>query len=181
MAEQALKEAARDFFEDTRAWGVWSDDLFTIAQLADYALYTVRGSEVVTVLNCKVGGSEYVGRNERDYRDAQSSNEGGRIASYFDNALWLLPVPAADELPIRAFVAVKPTMESTGLPAEQWRWLDWFLPGALERLHGTPERPYTNPQKAAEYMSIFNGKKAKARNKVGKGGFARQRVTPHAF
>jgi hypothetical protein len=176
MALKALQRSAREFFHDTLAWAKWTDDLFTIAGLNEYVPYPGKNIEVIRVLEAKVGHQDYKGANERDFGAAIADNSGECLASFFDSAVYINPTPVADEIPLRIYMVVRPAYTSTGLPTEQWKYIDAIVTGALAWLHALPDRPYTNADRAKELEEKFRMAKGKARSETAKGGFAKKRV-----
>lgn len=181
MAEQHLKVAAREFFRDTKCWGVWTDDMFTIAEMGEYIPYAGARHEVISVLECSVGTQAYAGANERDYGDAVTKRSSRNLAAWYNDALWLWPIPAADDLPIKAFIAVRPTMNSIGLPKEQYKFIDDIVCGAVAKLMAIPNRPYSDPTQALIKKQEFQRAKNRARSDAAKGGYAVKRVVGHYF
>jgi hypothetical protein len=182
MATLQLVQAAREYFDHTSAWGLWTDDLFTVANSRDYVPFAGREAEVLKVRECKVGATNFVGGNEQDYGAAQNDNSGTPIASWFDNSLYLWPVPTVDELPIRAYLLLRPKDSSTGLPQQIWvQHIDSIVIGALRNLFGAHDKPYSDASQHAKYEVMFKRAKDNARSAATKGGFARKRVVYHGF
>lgn len=181
MARQALIRAAREFYRDTLAWASWSDDVFTIAGLDEYAPYAGSNVEVVRILKGLVGTTEYVGANERDFGLGKIEQSKQNLMSWYEDAIHLYPMPVIDDLPVKAYMAVRPTWASTGLPKEQWKHIDWLIEGALEKLHMTAGKPYTDMKEGLARRELFRIAKGKARSDTAKGGYAKQRVAGHYF
>jgi hypothetical protein len=179
MAEQTLLLSAREYYRETLTWGMWIDDVFTIANLSDYLVYAGKNVDVVRVLEGSVGTTNYEGANERDFGALSGSSRGNHMA-WYDDAIHVYPTPLVDETPIRVFLAVQPSLASTGLPKDQWtKNIDFLAIGALSKLYLTPDRPYTDMAIGAEKKAEFNRHKARARSLVSKGGFAKMRVRAH--
>lgn len=182
MAKIQLIEAAREYFTETGAWGIWTDDLFTVATIGEYIPYSGKQSEVYDVRECKVGTIDHSGANERDYGSAQNDQKAAPIASWFNNQLNIWPLPTQNNLAIRAFLLVRPADAATGLPREQWvPHIDHVVLGALRNLYGAHDKPYSNPQKYAEHKEMFTNAMNKARSAAAKGGYARKRTIYQDF
>jgi hypothetical protein len=179
MAEQTLILAAREYYRETLTWGTWIDDVFTITDLSEYTIYAGRNVEVIRVLEGSVGTSNYEGANEREF-GALNGRSAGNFMAWYDDAIHIYPTPRIDEVPIRVFLAVQPSLASTGIPKDQWtKNIDFLAIGALSKLYLTPDRPYTDMGIGAEKKAEFARQKARARSLVSKGGFAKLRVKAH--
>lgn len=181
MALMTLRVTAREFFTYTLAWAMWTDDMFTIAGLDEYVPYAGRNVDVFRCLDAMVGKDEYKGANERDFGAAKARGDATRLASWFDSAVHVNPMPTVDEIPLRAYVAVRPTHNSTGLPGEQWKYIDAIVDGAVVRLMRTPNKPYSNPTEAIVIEAEYNRAKGRARSEAARGGYAKQRVVGQYF
>jgi hypothetical protein len=179
MAEVCLQQAAREFFERSYTWRVWTDDLYTIAGLAEYDLFVGKGAEVSSVIDAIIGGRKVQCFTQNDWGYIQADVSSASGVSWFESQLHINPVPKVDELPIKALVSLRPDLNIEGLPETQWEYITKIVLGALARIYGATDKPYSNPGEATKHELMFQSAYFRERSKAEKSGFTRSRVVGH--
>ena len=186
-AQLALVRAARRFYEQSLAWREVCAPLYTAQGIADYDMLDIPHAEVVALREVFIGTQEICPDEiitPADLRRLAMERPGQgvpRHASWDAGMLWLYPTPAQSGVRITATLALRPTHNAPGLPAQQWDdHIDAIVLGAREILHRSPGKPWTSPDDAmmcgAQFKQAIDDWQIKARLL---GTDAQRRVTAH--
>lgn len=184
MANVALRHAAREFCERTRAWDEWRGPQLTVATSIQYDFDISAGEEVVKLLGATLAGNDLDVRSVNDMPNNWRTYPGctSGILTQDRRTFCVIPQRAAG-LEIRTRVALKPSNKGTGVSGELFaHYLEDICVGAKARLHASIKKPYSDKETAAECRADFNLRMAKVARAVEK-SFSRvpRRVIPNFF
>jgi hypothetical protein len=158
-----IRNAARAFFEGSRAWNVRTDLQPVAAGQALVALVLDAGIEPVRIREVWIDGRPVdpllAQQLDEQFGDRWADEEGS--VSHFiaesPGTLRLYRVPAAPAVDgLRARLSVMPTETAEGIPDDlAARWRDAITAGARARVLSYAAAPWGNPQLAAVYGGAF--------------------------
>ncbi len=143
MANIALREAARVFFERTRIWREWLEPVFVQEDVRDYDLDLPDGAMVVRIERATVDGSPLpvLSANDMPTDPARSETEPGITSK--DRVTFTLTrrLPPGSE--ISTFVSLKPAKAAMGLPDDLFEQHGQdIVEGAKQRLMIIPRTDF---------------------------------------
>jgi hypothetical protein len=158
MIDNALRQAAIAFCEQSLAWSYQHPDVSVVAATAVYAFVPPSGAVVHaityaefadTAIECKAGES---GITIDDWR-----NQTGTPTYVLGGATSATLVPTPDVAGTLAMtVALKPSPTATGIDDAMFNeYRDAIIHGALARLMLSPKKPYSNPSLATYHQQQF--------------------------
>lgn len=158
MLDQEIRRAARQFFDRTKAWAVWLDTIYLVANLRDYDLDIPAGTEVVRLQRATVNGAPINVAGWSTLAVDLSSNEsqGGRqILASSD----LLTVTLGNEgeagAKLQVQVALMPSRTATSIPDDVLsKHVDAVIEGAKYNLMRVPG-PLYKPKDAEAARRAF--------------------------
>ena len=166
MARQALLDSAIEFCEETGVVQVTTDPLYLQAGSASYTVDVPSGQQVVTVQRTWYGTRELapapsamVSRVEAYFADLapNATQEPTHFLEYAPGEVSLFPTPGAGANAMLVFRATtKPSRVATSVENVLFdNWAETVVAGALRRLHGTPDTPFSSDQLAIRQAGLF--------------------------
>lgn len=154
LLDDAMKEAAKEFFAYSRVWRSEHDLLLTtVADTKEYAYTPPSNAEVVAVQTAWLGEEELEEAHPGD-RNREKPTQAcsyPRIGVRPTNVLYLTENPQVIG-DIEGTLSFKPSADATGIPIEAWtQWKMGLACGAAARLVIEPEKPWSNP-KAYQFL-----------------------------
>lgn len=184
MANVALRHAAREFCERTRAWDEWRGPQLTVATSIQYDFDISAGEEVVKLLGATLAGNDLDVRSVNDMPNNWLTASGSLSGILTQDRRTFYVVPQREAgLEIKTRVALKPSNKGTGVSDELFaHYLDDICVGARARLHMSIKKPYSDAGMAGVCRSDFELRMAKVARAIEK-SFSRvpRRVVPHFF
>lgn len=188
VAINALRKAAIEFCDRSRAWVTDHDPIDLIAEEATYQFSPNNGTVVIRVEEAWVSGMDITPTTRLDVqRNANWTSMLGTPKHYLQEnteELILFPKPVSalsGALTIK--VSLKPSRKSTGL--EGWlveKWLDEIMHGAKWKLLEMPSKPWSDGNSALYHKGAFDAAIICAQLAVQKGfGKAPLRTRPQYF
>ena len=184
MADIALRHAAREFCERTRAWDEWRGPQLTVATSIQYDFDIGKSEEVVKLLGATLAGCDLEVLSVNDLPNNWQTYPGCTrgILTQDRRTFYVIPQREAG-IEIRTRVALKPSNKGTGVSDELFaHYLDDICVGARARLHMSMKKPYSDAGMAGVCRSDFEQRMAKVARAVEK-SFSRvpRRVKPNFF
>lgn len=184
MANIALRHAAREFCERTKAWDEWRGPQLTVATSIQYDFDIATTEEVVKLLGATLAGCDLKVLSVNDLPNNWQTYTGctSGILTQDRRTFYVIPQREAG-IEIRTRVALKPSNKGTGVSDELFaHYLEDICVGARARLHTSIKKPYTDKTTAAECRADFDQRMAKVARAVEK-SFSRvpRRVIPNFF
>jgi len=165
MVDNALRESAIAFCEQSLAWSYQHPDVAVVAATALYPFVPPTGAVVHaityaefagTAIECNVGESGIMIYDWRNQTGTPTYVLGGATE------LTLVPTPDADGT-LTLTVALKPTPDATGIDDSIFNeYREGIISGALGRLMLSPKKPYSNPAMATYHQQQFTIKAGQA-------------------
>lgn len=143
MANIALREAARVFFDRTRIWREWLDPVLVQADVREYDLDLPDGAMVVRIERTTVDGSplDVLSANEMPTDPARSETTPGVTSRDRVTLTLARRLPAGKE--ISTFVSLKPKKSARGLPDDLFEQHGQdIVEGAKQRLMIVPRTDF---------------------------------------
>lgn len=159
LIDQALRDAADEFFRDSRVWRSSRGTLLTtVADTSVYAYTPPTNAEVVAVQTAWVSTTELdIERaGESDDEEPGDTEQFPKIGARPTNKLRLTPLPSAAGQVITGTLSFKPSTDAVGIPTEAWSgWPDEIAKGAASLLAGHADKPWSNPAMAKMWREEF--------------------------
>lgn len=150
-AEDAARDAAEAFFDETYTWRVWSGGMVTQAGINDYTPFLPTGSRIVKLHEATLDGTPL------DIADTRGGETGSAYKASTDLAVVTVgPDAPAPNQTLRALLSLSLTKSATGLVDilfDSYRMA--IANGAIARLCREVDKPYSNPAKAASHEAMF--------------------------
>lgn len=180
--DDALREAANEFFTTSRVWRSSRDTLLTtVADTVLYAYTPPAEAEVVQVHDAWNGTIEVdviLPGEEDDIEPDLDTNEF-KIGARPINELYLSQIPTSAGLEIVGTLSFKPADDATGIPTGAWtEWGEEIACGAAALLVTEPDKPWSKPDTYGFLRSKFEGAITDASNSAGPTRRRPLRVTP---
>lgn len=158
-----LVEAIRDFCDYTRAWRTTISETVTADTLGVTVTPPTDG-ELVDVVKASLDGSIKLGRRTQEQLDDEQNDwrTDSGTASFYTlgddvNEVLIAPMSATtytNGLELRC--AWKPVLGATTIDTLMVsKYSDVFVAGAIARLLMDPDEPYSNPDRAGYYATVF--------------------------
>lgn len=156
MANIALREAARVFFDRTRIWREWLDPVLVQANVREYDLDLPVGSMVVRIERTALDGEplEVLSFNQLSSDPARTETSPGLTSR--DRAVFTLTraLPAGKEVSV--FASLKPTKKALGVPDDMFEHhCEDIVEGAKQRLMMFRNTDFYAPDLAAIAGAAF--------------------------
>jgi len=150
LIDTALKDAAGEFFRDSRVWrSAHGTLLTTVADTVAYA-YTPASSEaeVVAVQTAWIDDEELdvIVPGEQEDPWPSETRAFPKVGARPLNTLYLSAKPAAAGAIIKGTLSFKPAAAATGIPTQAWaEWGEEIARGAASKLVTEAGKPWSNP------------------------------------
>lgn len=161
MADQALREAAREFFTRSSGWRAWLDPVDARAGVRDYDLDLPSGADFLRMDKLTRNGMEL---NTAAAGWMQSDPAAGEqpdgAASISERLTVILPISPGEGDKIQVYAILVPSQNASGIPdhlANHPQVARGILAGARYHLRTTPGAAYENTALAAIDMAEANG------------------------
>lgn len=158
MIDNALRQAAIEFCEQSLAWTYQHPDVAVIAATGVYAFVPPSDAVVHAITYAAFNGSEIASHSgESDLRIWDWRNQTGTPEYVLGGAtsLTLVSTPDIDGT-LTLTVALKPSPTATGVDDSIFNeYREAIIHGALWRLMLSPKKPYTNAQLATYHQQQF--------------------------
>ncbi len=156
LLDQALRDAAIEFFQRTRTWVQWLDPVVATAALRQYELDLPTGAEVVRIEQATRNGRPLEVQGFRSLPADPTLATGDDMALVSaDRVEIVLTQAAASRDRIQVFASLMPTRTAASLPDQlvaEYRHA--IAEGAKHRLLRIPG-PLSKPQAAKEAKDLF--------------------------
>lgn len=149
-ASQAVRRAAQEFCERTRAWRVALPAQSTTANVTDYLFNVDAGQTIVRTLKATVDGHPFLLLRPSD------AGPGVRgIVVHNEREYSIHPAPAAGQQVV-FFCAVAPANNAAGIDSNVYaKYARAIAMGAKAELFSMQNQPFTNPAAAIDERSSF--------------------------
>lgn len=158
--DHALRLAAQEFCERTRAWDVWLAPQNTVLDDQDYSFTTEAGQDVVKLLQATLAGDALPVLSVNDLPADWKANPGALRGMFTQDrkTFWILPPPAAG-IAVATRVALKPSHDATGISDELFaHYAQDIATGAKAHLLAIPRQPFTDIVLAEQARQIFDSR-----------------------
>lgn len=157
MANVALREAARTFFDRTRIWREWLDPLTVQAGVREYDLDLPVGAMVVRIERATVGGNPLPVLSPHALaRDPAQGEQMEPGLSSRDRVLFTLTRALSEGAVVSVEASLKPNKSALGLPDELYeQHCEDIVEGAKQRLMLTRNADFYAPDLAMVAKDAF--------------------------
>lgn len=182
LAIDHLIQAARVFASRTLVWQYDATPIPAKAGIADYTVQIGDEQELVRILDCQVDGRTFSTPALAVGRRLVRQGVGNICATTGPHDFTLSPAPNMDGQLINMFIAVRPTLTSSGWPQDLDEHLIDIVTGALSTLLAMPRVEWRDPEQAATSAMEFQRRIGVVQMKVQRGyGRSRQGATVQWF
>ncbi len=174
LAYQALVDSAIRFCEETHIVRYITDPIQVVAGVRDYDIDLPQYADLARVLRVWFAPGPY---------DRPSGKPADWVISDIGQ-LSIYPVPPTDGVdPMFFEVATKPTRSATTVADQLYTdWVEGIVGGAVARLCGTPDQPWSNDVNAGKGEMLYQRWRGKAQIEGSKGRVRRDTVVrPRPF
>lgn len=180
--DDALKEAAQEFFETSKVWRSSRDTLLTtLADTLDYAFTAPTNAEVHAVVSAWDGDDELgvALPGEQDNADQTETTDTFYVGARPIDTLFITQLPTTAGNVIAGVLCFKPSVTAVGIPTIAWnRWGEQIACGAAAMLVTEPLKPWSQPNTYQFLRSQFDDGIRQASNSAGPVMRRPLRVTP---
>lgn len=180
--DDALKEAANEFFETSRVWRSSRGTLLTtVADTLAYAFTAPTNAEVHCVISAWDGDDELdvALPGEQDDADQTTTTDVFKVGARPLDTIYITQIPTTAGNVIEGVLAFKPSTAAVGIPTEAWkRWGEQIACGAAAMLVTEPLKPWSQPNTYQFLRSQFDDGIRQASNSAGPVMRRPLRVTP---
>ncbi len=180
--DDALKEAAQEFFETSKVWRSSRDTLLTtVADTLDYAFTAPTNAEVHCVVSAWDGDDELdvALPGEQDDADQTTTTDEFKVGARQTDTLYLTQLPRSAGNVIAGVLCFKPSAAAVGIPTQAWnRWGEQIACGAAAMLVTEPLKPWSQPNAYQFLRGMFEDGIREASNSAGPVMRRPLRVTP---
>lgn len=159
LIDEALRDAADEFFRDSRVWRSSHGTLLTtVASTSVYAYTPPTNAEVVAVQTAWVSTTELdiEKPGESDDEEPGDTEQFPKIGARPTNKLRLTPLPSVVGQVIAGTLSFKPSTDAVGIPTEAWNgWADEIAKGAAAIRARDGDKPWSNPTAVAMWRKEF--------------------------
>lgn len=159
MADTELRNAAKEFFERTRAWREWLDPITAEDGIRQYDLSPPTGSIVFRLEAGTKNGSEIAidGAYSLSKDPLTYTNTSNSLVSSDRQTVILLSDPVEGDV-IHLQASLVPSDDATGIPDHLApHFAEAIVAGALYRIRTLEGQPFTNVNSAAVDLAKFEG------------------------
>jgi hypothetical protein len=153
LAEQAIRDSAIQFCEETHYLQLVSDPIDLVAGASEYDIDVPASHSVARLLNTWFGPEQ------------RPTGRPQRAEFIGPSTLRIWPVPQAD-LPaaMQTCIALKPARTATSLDDSMFNdWVEGIAAGAIYRICMMPGQAFSSDQDAIKAMGVYNLWRGKAR------------------
>jgi len=186
LVESTLRSACIEFAERSKAYVYDLDPITTISGVYEYEFDQPSGTDVHQILWMTYDGDDLdpisprsLELNYPDWRDKTSLPQV--YLQKNPSTFWVIPVPnSAVTDGLLLSVALKPSRTTSNIDtifSNSYR--DGIVYGTLYRLLRIPAKDWTDPQAAADYLSLFNQEVVQAELKARGGDLGVRRVVKY--
>jgi hypothetical protein len=169
--DDALKEAAQEFFETSKVWRSSRDTILTtVADTLDYAFTAPTNAEVHCVISAWDGDVELEVAlpGEQDDADQTTTTDEFKVGARQTDTLYLTQLPRTAGNVIAGVLCFKPSSSAVGIPTQAWqRWAEQIACGAAAMLVTEPNKPWSQPGTYAFLQAKFDDGIRQASNSAG--------------
>lgn len=180
--DDALKEAAQEFFETSKVWRSSRDTLLTtVADTLDYAFTAPTNAEVHCVVSAWDGDDELdvALPGEQDDADQTTTTDVFKVGARPLDTIYITQIPTTAGTVIKGVLAFKPSTAAVGIPTEAWkRWGEQIACGAAAMMVTEPGKPWSNSNTYQFLRGMFEDGIRDASNSAGPVMRLPLRVTP---
>ncbi len=180
--DDALKEAAQEFFETSKVWRSSRGTLLTtVADTLAYAYTAPTNAEVHCVVSAWDGDEELdvALPGEQDDADQTTEADDFKVGARATDTLYITQIPVTAANVIAGVLAFKPSAAAVGIPTAAWtRWGEQIACGAAAMLVTEPLKPWSQPGTYAFLRAQFDDGIRSASNSAGPVMRRPLRVTP---
>lgn len=186
LVESTLRSACIEFAERSKAYVYDLDPITTISGVYEYEFDQPSGTDVHQILWMTYDGDDLdpisprsLELNYPDWRDKTSLPQV--YLQKNPSTFWAIPVPNSSITDgLLLSVALKPSRTTSSIDtifSNSYR--DGIVYGTLYRLLRIPAKDWTDPQAAADYLSLFNQEVVQAELKARGGDLGVRRVVKY--
>jgi hypothetical protein len=158
--DDALKEAANEFFSTSCVWRMLRATLLTtVADTTDYAYTPPTNGEVNRVHSAWDGTDELdvMLPGEEDDSEPDDETDQFKVGCRPTNTLYLSHVPVTAGNVVAGTLSFKPSVAAVGIPTEAWTlWAEEIACGAAAMLVTEPLKPWSQPSTHAFLRGKFD-------------------------
>jgi hypothetical protein len=186
LVESTLRSACIEFAERSKAYVYDLDPITTISGVYEYEFDQPSGTDVHQILWMTYDGDDLdpisprsLELNYPDWRDKTSLPQV--YLQKNPSTFWVIPVPNSSVTNgLLLSVALKPSRTTSNIDtAFSNSYRDGIVYGTLYRLLRIPAKDWTDPQAAADYLSLFNQEVVQAELKARGGDLGVRRVVKY--
>lgn len=171
VAEDHLRDVAREFFRLTRVWrSPESTLLTTVASQVPYAYTPPSNAELSSVHSAWAGSTklEVIEPGEEVETEPGYTSDTYSVGARLRNVLYLAPAPLSGGVVINGTVSYVPSADAVGIPDVAWdEWRKAIAAGAAARLVAMPNKPWSNPDSVGYLRGLFDTAVREASNEAG--------------
>jgi hypothetical protein len=170
VADNALRQFAIAFCEQSLAWQFEHPDIPVSAGTAEYPLAPPEGAVAHSITYAALDGEEIEPVGRANIPISYRQRQGGKPRYMLSGPTSVTLAPKQHGVgTLTMIVALKPSAISMGIDDNLFNeYREAIVHGALARLMLSPRKPYTNPQLAAYHHQQFAIKTAAAGTRAGR-------------
>lgn len=169
--DDALKEAAQEFFETSQVWRSSRGLLLTtVADTLDYDYTAPTNAEVHAVISAWDGDDELdvALPGEQDDADQTTTTDEFKVGARQTDVLYLTQLPKTAGTEVYGVLCFRPSTDAVGIPTEAWsRWAEPIACGAAAMLVTEPLKPWSQPNTYSFLRKMFEDGISQASNESG--------------
>lgn len=171
LIDEALKDAADKFFQDSRVWRTAHGTLLTtVADTASYSYTPEDEAMLWQVQTAWIGSDELTPIEDGEHADDDPTDTTAlpRIFARRVNKIVLTPLPSAADMVIKGTVSLRPATDAIGIPQEAWsEWGEAIACGAAAQLVTHHDKPWSNPGSQSFLAGVLRDGISSASNAAG--------------
>ncbi len=186
LVESTLRSACIEFAERSKAYVYDLDPITTISGVYEYEFDQPSGTDVHQILWMTYDGDDLDPISPRslelNYPDRRDKTSLPQVYLQKNpSTFWVIPVPNSSVTNgLLLSVALKPSRTTTNIDTTfSNSYRDGIVYGTLYRLLRIPAKDWTDPQAAADYLSLFNQEVVQAELKARGGDLGVRRVVKY--
>lgn len=153
LADQALRDSAREFMTRTRIWREWLEPLPALANAVDYDIEVPTGASAVRIERATLNGRPLDVKSHSMVGAGFGCGGQGLVSR--DRISFVLTRSATPGAAIALDVSLKPSLTAPGVPDDLFeQHMESLVHGALYRLK-MPGAPFDNAASAAIARGLF--------------------------
>jgi len=186
LVENYIRSATIEFAERSKAYVFDLEPITTISGVYEYEFDQPSGTEVHQILWMTYNGDDLDPISPRslelNYSDWRTKTSLPQVyLQKTPSSFWVIPVPGTSLVNgIQLAVALKPTRTTSNVDTTfSNSYRDGIVYGTLYRLLRIPAKDWTDPQAAADYLTLFNQEIVQAELKARGGDLGVRRVVKY--